>query len=235
MCTRVLITGFNIENNASHGVVQIISSSPHNKLLHGKHAEFAELHAVLLPSNFYECIQVVTNEISKLHPDVILLLGEYPGRNMITVERFTTNFNDSGRYGFHDLNHITVNGYPTNPKAPLAYRASLPIKAMVKAMRDQGIPADISDTAGTSLCNHLMFGVLDWIATSGEQHKHVVAGLVHLPFLPQVAARVENLNQPSMSVETSCQGVIECVKAILNCLELEVEDISEELPSRLQI
>jgi pyroglutamyl-peptidase len=99
---------------------------------------------------------------------------------------------------------------------------------MMKAMREAGIPADISDTPGTFCCNHLMYGVLHHIVTN---ELPIRAGWIHLPYLPSTAALVEDLGTPSMSVSTSVIGVKTGLRAILD----NTEDINEVVVSRLQI
>jgi pyroglutamyl-peptidase len=99
---------------------------------------------------------------------------------------------------------------------------------MVKAMRREGIPADISDTPGTFCCNHLMYGILHHIAAKGLD---IRAGWIHLPHLPSTAAMEENIGAPSMSVETAAQGVAIAIRAIIE----NPVDIQDPIFSRLQI
>ena len=91
-----------------------------------------------------------------------------------------------------------------------------------------GTKADISDTPGTLVCNHLMYGVLHNIATGALP---IRAGWIHVPYLPSTAALVENLGAPSMSVETSVSGVQAGIQAILE----HRTDIEEPIRSRFQI
>ncbi len=111
---------------------------------------------------------------------------------------------------------------------PAAYYSTLPIRAMVKAMRESGIPSDISDATGTFCCNHLMSGILHHIHLNGLP---IRAGWIHLPHLPNVAALPDNLGAPSMSVETSALGVEIGLRAVLE----NAQDIDEPILSRLQI
>ena len=99
---------------------------------------------------------------------------------------------------------------------------------MVKAIRQAGIPADISDAAGTFGCNHLMYGTLHHIAAN---RLPIRAGWVHLPHLPEVAARDENLGAPSMSAETS----IAALRAGIRAIAEHSEDIHDAVRSRFQI
>ena len=99
---------------------------------------------------------------------------------------------------------------------------------MVQALREGGIPSDISDTPGTFICNHLLYGILHHIATSGLP---IRAGWIHLPHLPSTAALDENIGAPSMSVETAAAGVRIGIRAALE----HTEDIQAPILSRLQI
>lgn len=95
----------------------------------------------------------------------MIMLGEYPGRATLTVERLAQNINDCGGYGLADTAGKVLVGEPTDPDGPVAYHATVPVHEMVLAMRAAGIPADVSDAAGTFVCNHLMYGVLHHIAS----------------------------------------------------------------------
>ena len=116
----------------------------------------------------------------------------------------------------------------TAPDGPAAYYATVPIRAMVKAMRAAGVPADISDCTATFGCNHLMYGVLHHIAVN---ELPVRAGWVHVPALPEVAALEANLGMPSMSAETSAEGLRAGIAAIV----ANPTDITDPVRSRLQI
>jgi pyroglutamyl-peptidase len=156
------------------------------------------------------------------------MLGEYPGRAVVTVERLAQNLNDGARYELIDNAGVRLQGELTAADGPAAYYSTLPIRAMVAAIRSAGVPADISDTAGTFCCNHLLYGALHHLAT---ERLPVRAGWIHLPALPAVAARVENLGMPSMSVETAAAGV----RAALAAIRRHATDIDTTIASRLQI
>ena len=99
---------------------------------------------------------------------------------------------------------------------------------MVLAMRHAGVPADISDTPGTLMCNHLMYGILHHVTVN---RLPIRIGWVHLPHLPEVAACAENLGAPSMSAETSITGLKVGIQAIIE----HPEDIQAPILSRWQI
>ena len=186
-----------------------------------------EVVSRVIPNVFFECVDVVREAIVELEPQTVVMMGEFGGRAMVTVERIAQNLNDSTRYQLADNAGDSIQDVLTAPEGPAAYYATLPIRAMVRAMRAAGVPADISDAAGTFGCNHLLYGVLHYIATEGLP---IRAGWIHLPHLPEVAALEINLGAPSMSVETAAEGVL----AGLSAIESHSRDISSPLRSRWQ-
>ena len=220
---RILLTGFEAYGHTPHNPAESVA-----RTLDGEQIGTAQVVSRVVPNNFFECIEFVRTAIAEVEPQIVVMLGEYGGRAMITVERIAQNLNDSTRYDLADNNGCSLQGQMTNPDGPAAYYATLPLRAMVKAMRSSGIPADISDTAATFCCNHLMYGILDHIACNKLA---IRAGWIHLPHLPQVAALDENLGAPSMSTETSAAGVRVSLQAILE----HPHDIDEPILSRFQI
>lgn len=221
--TKILLTGFEAYGHTPHNPAESVA-----RALDGHSIGEAEIVGRVVPNNFFECIESVRISIAELEPEIVVMMGEYGGRATITVERIAQNLNDATRYGLEDNTGCALQGQWTVPDGPVAYYSTLPIRAMVKAMRESGIPSDVSDTAGTFCCNHLMFGILHHIHSNDLP---IRAGWIHLPYLPQVAALPDNLGAPSMSVETSCLGVEIGIRAILE----NSEDIDEPISSRLQI
>jgi pyroglutamyl-peptidase len=221
--TRVLLTGFEAFGNTPVNPAESVTLA-----LDGTHIDDSEVVGIIVPNTFFECIEVVRASIEEVRPEVVIMMGEYGGRATITVERIAQNFNDSTRYRLQDNRGVSMQGEPTIPDGPVAYRSTLPLRAMVKTMRDMGVPSDISDAPGTFCCNHLMYGILHYIAANALE---IRAGWIHLPHLPEVAALPENLGAPSMSCETATQGVRAGIQAALK----HQYDISEPSLSRLQI
>jgi pyroglutamyl-peptidase len=220
---KILLTGFEAYGNTPENPAESVA-----RLLDGRRIADSEIASLVVPNNFFECIECVQEAIRTVAPDVVVMMGEYGGRATITVERIAQNLNDSTRYQLADNRGCELQDMETVPEGPVAYRASLPIRAMVKAMRDAGIPADISDAPGTFCCNHLMYGILHYVASNALS---IRVGWMHLPHLPQVAALPENLGAPSMSVETSASGVAIALRAIVE----HPVDIDAPISSRLQI
>lgn len=220
---QVLLTGFGPYGNTPVNPAQLVAQKLDAETIAG-----ARVVGRIVPNTFFKSTEAATALIDEVRPELVIMMGEYGGRAMITVERIAQNFNDATRYRLADNDGFAPLDEPTAPDGPAAYFATAPIRAMVKAMRARGIPADISDAAGTLVCNHLMYGVLHYIATRGLP---IRAGWIHLPALPCVAALEDNLNMPSMSAETSAEGVRAGIEA---ALEHSI-DIQEPLRSRFQI
>ena len=212
---KVLLTGFE-----AYGYTPINPAESVARALEGASVGDVEIVSRIVPNTFFKCIDFVTAAIEEVQPELVVMMGEYGGRSMITVERLAQNLNDGTRYGLTDNAGQSLQGDLTAAEGPVAYYATLPLRAMVKAMRAAGVPADISDAGGTFCCNHLMYGVLHYLA---HKQSAIRAGWIHLPFLPAVAALEENLGAPSMSVETAVAGVKMGIQAALD----HPEDLNE--------
>jgi pyroglutamyl-peptidase len=220
---KILLTGFEAYGHTPDNPAESVA-----RLLDGRLIHDSTVVARVVPNVFFECIDFVQTSIAEVEPEIVVMMGEYGGRATITVERIAQNLNDSTRYELADNNGCALQGKATIPGGPVAYYSTLPIRAMVKAMRESGIPSDISDAPGTFCCNHLMYGVLHYVSSN---ELPIRTGWIHLPHLPNVAALPENLGAPSMSVETSAAGVEIGLRAVLE----NPEDICEPIVSRLQI
>jgi pyroglutamyl-peptidase len=219
----ILLTGFE-----AFGTTPVNPAEQVVNRLDGEVIEGARIVSRIIPNTFFVCIDAVKAALAETGADAVVMMGEYGGRATITVERIALNINDSTRYNLKDNAGAELQDQPTAEDGPLAYQSTLPIRAMVKAMRDGGIPADISDTAGTFCCNHLFYGIRHHLAVTDSA---VRAGWVHLPHLPEVAAMEDNLGAPSMSVETAAQGIRLALEALVG----HAQDIDSPISGRLQI
>jgi pyroglutamyl-peptidase len=218
----LLLTGFE-----AFGTTPVNPAEQVARHLDGETVAGLTIVSRIIPNSFFECIDVVKDAIAELRPEAVVMMGEFGGRAMVTVERIAQNLNDGARYGLRDNAGKLLQDVMTVPDGPVAYRATLPIRAMVHNMRAAGIPSDISDASGTFCCNHLMYGILHHLAESGSA---IRAGWVHLPHLPEVAALVQNLGVPSMSVDTAAVALRAGIEAIAD----HPTDTDEVSPSRLQ-
>ncbi len=204
---KILLSGFGDWAGSCANPAKAVADA-----LDGMTVAGAKIHKVIAPSIFKEMIKTVTDEIDRISPDVVIMMGEFGGRSMITVERIAQNLIDAPRYDMGDMSGARPQDEPVVPGGPAAYYATLPLRAMVRAMRDAGIPSDISDAAGTFGCNLLMYGVLNYIAVN---QLPIRAGWIHLPALPQTAALDENVGMPSMSVATQVEGMKAAIQAVV--------------------
>ncbi len=219
----ILLTGFE-----AFGTTPVNPAEKVARHLDRETVEGARIVSSVIPNTFFVCIDAVKAAMAQSGADAVVMMGEFGGRATITVERFALNFNDATRYGLKDNAGVSLQDKLTALEGPLAYQSTLPLRAMVKAMRDGGIPADISDTAGTFCCNHLFYGVLHHLA---QTNRTTPAGWIHLPHLPEVAAMDANLGAPSMSVETAAAGL----RLALSALVKHPQDIDDAVSGRLQI
>ena len=159
-------------------------------------------HAVVtreLPVVRFAAIETLVQHIRETDPALIIAVGQAGGRLEITPERIAINVDDfriPDNGGLQPIDEAVV------PKGPAAYWSTLPIKAMVAAMKQKGIPASVSNSAGTFVCNHLFYGLMHHLAKTKRQAR---AGFIHIPYLPEQAARLGG--QPSMSVECIVKGL----------------------------
>ncbi len=138
-------------------------------------------------TEFGKSIKAVTNAIDKYHPQIVLCIGQAGGRKHMSIERVAINLDDAviaDNAGARPIDRPIIND------APAAYFCTLPIKAMVDAMQKKGVPAEVSNTAGTFVCNHLIYGVLHHLAKLGMQQPKQAstpeystrAGFMHVPY-----------------------------------------------------
>ena len=160
-----------------------------------------------VPTVFIKSIEVVTKAIDDINPDFVLNIGQAGGRFAVSVERVAINMDDARIPD--NINQQPVD-LAIDPEGQPAYFATIPIKAMAQAIKDMGVPAIVSDTAGTFVCNHLMYGVLNHIY---KNKLNIKAGFIHIPFLPEQV--VNKPNTASMSVETLVKSIETAITVIV--------------------
>lgn len=149
--------------------------------------------ALQLPCVFGEALSVLNAALEAQQPRLTIAVGQAGGRVDITVERVAINVDDAripDNKGQQPIDEPIVAG------GPAAYFSSLPVKAIVAALREQGIPASVSQTAGTFVCNHVMYGLLDTL----QDKAGTKGGFIHIPYLPEQAAT--HPGEASMAVGT---------------------------------
>ncbi len=136
-----------------------------------------ELQKLCLPVVFGRVGEMAIEAAENLRPDALVCLGQAGGRTEVTPERVAINLMD-GRIA--DNNGFQPVDVPIAPDGPAAYFSTLPIRAMVKAMESSGVPARISNTAGTYVCNDLMYRALRW---ADRNRPGLPCGFIHVPYL----------------------------------------------------
>ena len=166
----------------------------------------AELVTMEIPT-VYGVGRQVLSAIAKENPDWVLLIGQAGGRSGITPERVAINLRDCS---MADNGGRICQEEPVDSSGPAAFFSSLPLKQMVSAIEAAGIPASVSNTAGTFVCNSLLYEVLQGC---GSLDFKVRAGFIHVPFLP---CQVENRPQyPSMTLEDMAKGLNAAIASLL--------------------
>ena len=162
-----------------------------------------------IPTVFHESIEKVVDTMLRENPDVVLNIGQAGGRFEVTPERVAINVDDAR---IPDNKKNQPIGQKIYEDGEPAYFATLPVKAMVKSIKEAGIPSSLSNSAGTFVCNHIMYGVLHEITT---RNLNIRAGFIHVPFITeQVVQRGSAL--PSMSLVDIKKGLEAAVEAIVN-------------------
>ena len=157
-----------------------------------------------VPTVFRKSIDTVAKAIEEEKPDVVLCIGQAGGRFEITPERVAINVDDAR---IKDNEPIDIKIFEDGENA---YFTTLPIKAMVEAIREANLPAAVSNTAGTFVCNHLMYGVLYTLA---KKYPHIKGGFTHVPFIPAQVARRTPV-APYMALEDIKRGLEAAIAAI---------------------
>lgn len=168
------------------------------RLLDGTVQGDARIVARQLPCAFAAAPERLCQLLEEFTPQLVIAVGLGPGRTDIGIERVAININDAripDNLGYQPIDIAVVE------QGPAAYFSTLAIKAMGRALRAAGIPASVSHTAGTFVCNQVFYCLQHALAGSG-----IRSGFIHVPFLPQQVALAP---QPvaSMSLETQVQGL----------------------------
>ena len=159
----------------------------------------AEVIKLQIPTVFGRTADVVREAVLEHEPDVVVSVGQAGGRFMVSPERVAINMDD-GRIPDNDGKQPIDK--PVVKDGPAAYFATLPIKACVAAMRKAGLPAAVSNTAGTFVCNHILYSLMDIAQDHSAAFR---GGFLHIPYVPEQVARVGAA--PSMALDDIVRGI----------------------------
>jgi pyroglutamyl-peptidase len=152
-----------------------------------------------VPAVFGRAIEALEDALAATIPDIVLCVGLAGGRAALSLERIAINVDDAriaDNAGEQPIDRPVIAG------GPAAYFATLPIKATVAALRDAGLPAIVSNSAGTFVCNHLFYGLMHLAAT---RRPGLRGGFLHVPYLPEQAACHDGA--PSMALDDIVRAV----------------------------
>lgn len=171
----------------------------------------AKIIKLEIPTICHRSLEVIDDAIKEYDPDVILSIGQAGGRSDITVERIGINIDDCR---ICDNAGQQIIDEPVFKGGPAAYFVNIPIKAMVAKIQEHLIPASVSNSAGTFVCNHVTYGVRHIIETKYPGKR---SGFIHIPFLPQQV--IDKKNMPSMTLDTIVEGLCAAIEAIVETKE----------------
>lgn len=192
MKKTVLLTGFEPFNGAT-----INPAWEAVRALKGWSGEDFFVEVLQLPCVFGFANRVLRGAIDEMKPAVVICVGQAGGRADLTLERVAINIDDAP---ILDNDRQQPVDAPIVAGGPTAYFATLPVKAIVAAMRERGLNASVSQTAGTFVCNHVFYGLMDHVDGSG-----VRGGFIHVPYLPEQAAALADA--PSMPLAQIVEGL----------------------------
>ncbi|MGL4394003.1 MAG: pyroglutamyl-peptidase I [Brevinema sp.] len=160
-----------------------------------------------LPTVFNDSQTVLLNAIQEHQPNIVLCVGQAGGRFEFCVERIAVNFDDARIPDNKGNQPLDRKIYDDGENA---YFTSLPVKKIVQAVRNQGIPASVSYTAGTFVCNHVFYTLLYQISKKNISVE--AGGFIHVPYLPSQV--IEKQNQAYMSADMIVEALLTSVRAI---------------------
>ena len=159
-----------------------------------------------IPTVFHKSKQVIEQELEQQNYDAVLVIGQAGGRFELTPERIGINVDDA-RIPDNEKNQPIDQSIQAEGEA--AYFSNMPVKRMVEAIKGAGVPARLSNTAGTFVCNHILYQ-LGYIQAT--RFSNIRFGFIHVPYVPEQVT--DKPNQPSMSLETMVKGLTAAIRVI---------------------
>jgi len=153
------------------------------RALHGKRIAGHRIVARCLPVAFDASLKQLRAALRETSPSLVVCVGLAGGRERISLERIAINVDDAripDNDGHQPIDKAVVAG------GPAAYFSTLPIKSMLAGLRDTGFPVEVSQTAGTYVCNHVFYGLMHAL----RNRRRVRAGFIHIPCSPEMAAAI---------------------------------------------
>jgi pyroglutamyl-peptidase len=202
---KILLTGFEPFGGSTINPSEQAARALDQQIIAG-----AAITCAILPVDWQMGPRALLTALHTCSPDAVLCLGEAPSRPVISVERVAVNLLD---FTIPDNSGAALIDQPVLPGGPAAYFATLPVRPIFCAIQAAGVPAELSLTAGSYLCNAVLYHLLHYQA---GQPRPAPSGFIHLPRLPRQAAAA-NQRGPTMSLEailTALQAALETIAAL---------------------
>lgn len=206
--TTVLLTGYEPFGEFERNPAAEIADD-----LDGTRLSAGSIVGRTLPVAFERAKPELIDHLDDHAPEIVVSLGLAAGRPTMNVERVGINLRDTGDVPDNDDRDVVDE--PVDADGPDAYFSTLPVRAMCEAMRDGGVPASLSTSAGTHLCNNILYATRRYVETTDLE---VRSGFVHVPMShEQAAARGDR--RPSMALETMVRGIELGLEAALEAID----------------
>lgn len=162
-----------------------------------------EVETAALPTSYSRSLGALEAAIARAKPEIVLCVGQAGERAALCIERVAVNVQDAR---IPDNDGVQPAGMPVVAGGPAAYLATLPVRAAVAALHAEALPAELSMSAGTFVCNHVFYGLMHLAATRRYAFR---GGFLHVPCLPQQAKD----NAPAMTPERIAHGIAVVLEA----------------------
>lgn len=199
---KVLVTGFDpFDKDTINPAFEAVKRLPND-------IKGAEIIKLEIPTSFKRSEIVIQEAIEKYNPDVILSVGQAGGRNEITIEKVAINLLEAR---IEDNDGYKPSDLPIKNDGETAYFTNLNIKGIINHLLDNNIPVSISYTAGTFVCNSVMYNNLYLV---DKKYHNIKTGFIHVPFLPEQACLKKPIPS-SMSLDTIAKAIELTIEAIV--------------------
>lgn len=162
------------------------------------------IHKAQLPVVYHESWQVLHKEIDRVKPKYVIVVGQAGGRPCITIERDAINVDDTDTLADNKGN--LPKDAPIVEGGPHGYFTNLPFRSMIASIKNGGLPAAVSNDAGTFVCNHIFYQLMHYIY---EGHHDMYGGFIHVPFVTeQVVSKPAQPSQPLCQITRALELAI---------------------------
>ncbi|MDP8002839.1 MAG: pyroglutamyl-peptidase I [Caldisphaera sp.] len=212
----VLLTGFEPFGGESVNPSEIVSRDVTKQIDNTLFKDFKiKAKYAVIPVSFKRSSEALIKVLKETKPLIAISLGQWGGIPYITVERVAVNLKDSIAT---DNDGVTATDEPIEPSGPAAYFTTLPLKVILTNLRNNGIPASISNSAGTYMCNLVFYELMHF---SAKEKYPIKAGFMHVPYLPeQVAMKKGEALPPSMDKRLMIEAIKIAIETTIDSLNI---------------